>query len=452
MVEDMSDYGHGIGEFCQPGVEESEERDTLVGAIHSLEKTIAGHCHLLNRKNRKDNPGSIKGSIKVPRTDSPSALARPPSSNNVRNMVTTAPPVGGPKGAVRGDKVTVYIRVVFLKIGEIDTLKENFAADAFIQARWREPQLDGQQDMDLDDIEWNKFWNPKIYVENNLGEPKETVWQTMMFNAKGDATVYERRRIKGCFLENLELDEFPFDTQDLTLTVTSERSECELELEEDHSEISSINVQSFVDEQEWKLHSHVETWKRVTTRIYHNSKFKHPAISTSCRASRRPGFFIWNIFLVMLFICSLAFTTFTVDFRKPENRLQLSFILLLTTITFKFVVSQTLPRISYLTYLDKYILTSMGILCGVCMWHSIVPLMENNMPLALTADRCALIVLGSGYFMFHVVFFLYIYFVALKKRWKYNEKDREHKERIKKLQKLNEEETQKAQTRPMEPI
>ncbi len=35
---------------------------------------------------------------------------------------------------------------------------------------------------------------------------------------------------------------------------------------------------------------------------------------------------------------------------KPQNRLQLSFILLLTTIIFKFVVSQTLPRISYLTY------------------------------------------------------------------------------------------------------
>jgi len=33
---------------------------------------------------------------------------------------------------------------VFLKIGEIDTLKENFMADAFVQARWREPILDGQ--------------------------------------------------------------------------------------------------------------------------------------------------------------------------------------------------------------------------------------------------------------------------------------------------------------------
>ena len=33
------------------------------------------------------------------------------------------------------------------------------------------------------------------------------------------------------------------------MTITSERSEADIELEEDSSEISSINVQSFVDEQ-----------------------------------------------------------------------------------------------------------------------------------------------------------------------------------------------------------
>ena len=65
----------------------------------------------------------------------------------------------------------------------------------------------------IDTIDWDNYWNPRIYVENNLGEPKETIWQTLMFNNHGEATVYERRRIKGCFLENLELDEFPFDTQ-----------------------------------------------------------------------------------------------------------------------------------------------------------------------------------------------------------------------------------------------
>ena len=41
-------------------------------------------------------------------------------------------------------QTTVYVQVVFMKLGEIDTIKETFSADVFIQARWREPRLDGR--------------------------------------------------------------------------------------------------------------------------------------------------------------------------------------------------------------------------------------------------------------------------------------------------------------------
>ena len=39
------------------------------------------------------------------------------------------------------------MRVIFLKIGEIDTVKENFAADVFIQTKWKEPALNGHIDV-----------------------------------------------------------------------------------------------------------------------------------------------------------------------------------------------------------------------------------------------------------------------------------------------------------------
>jgi hypothetical protein len=35
----------------------------------------------------------------------------------------------------------VEVRGVFLKIGEIDTLKEQYHADAFIQTKWKDPSL-----------------------------------------------------------------------------------------------------------------------------------------------------------------------------------------------------------------------------------------------------------------------------------------------------------------------
>ena len=55
--------------------------------------------------------------------------------------------------------------------------------------------------------------------------------------------------------------------------------------------------------------------------------------------------------LLQACICSMSFATFTIDFSLPHFRLQTSFILLLTTVTFKFVVNQNLPRIAYLTYM-----------------------------------------------------------------------------------------------------
>ena len=112
-VEDMSDFGHegtgerererGLDDYCQPDLLEGEEgRDTLVGAIHSLEKTIAGHCHLLQRgKNRKDKSGSI---VSTKRNDNGTSLTQ---SNSRPHLPTSQPPltISASKGAIRGDKV-----------------------------------------------------------------------------------------------------------------------------------------------------------------------------------------------------------------------------------------------------------------------------------------------------------------------------------------------------------
>ena len=35
----------------------------------------------------------------------------------------------------------------------------------------------------------------------------------LTYNDKGEAIVIEKRRVKGTFLENLELNDFPFDVQ-----------------------------------------------------------------------------------------------------------------------------------------------------------------------------------------------------------------------------------------------
>lgn len=60
---------------------------------------------------------------------------------------------------------------------------------------------------------------------------------------------------------------------------------------------------------------------------------------------------VWYSFVLQFFISALSMATFAVSPELPQNRLHLSFTLLLTTVAFKFVINQNLPRISYLTYM-----------------------------------------------------------------------------------------------------
>ncbi|KAK2151359.1 hypothetical protein LSH36_366g04034 [Paralvinella palmiformis] len=306
--------------------------------------------------------------------------------------------------------VIVELRVVFLKIGEIDTLKEQYSADTFIQSKWREPLLDNR-------------------TNNVLSETKEATWLTATINNKGEAFVMERRRVRGVFMENLELNDFPLDVQDLTVTITTERPDSEIDIIPDENEMSGINVQTFVDQQEWRLHQHIEVSKRVMTQEYSSSARCHPALSVTCRAARRPGYFYWNVFLVMFFISALSFATFAVSPELPQNRLQLSFTLLLTSVTFKFVINQSLPKISYLTYMDKYVLLSLVMLCVVCVWHAVVTVFcRYGSTFLQKLERDVFIAFVMIYIICHIVFIFWLYFDACKRRRVMKHKDREYME------------------------
>ncbi|CAF1388982.1 unnamed protein product [Adineta ricciae] len=321
------------------------------------------------------------------------------------------------------------VELFFLKIGEIDTLKEQFQAEAFIQARWAEPTLKGTN---IDSFDPNKFWNPLLYVDNSVGDLKNDTWHKVVYDGIDTPMIYEMRKVKGVFLENLELNDFPVDVQDLSITVSTTRTVNEVYLTADTSQLSAINTHAFIDQQEWRLHEHVETSTKFLSNPFTPSQNQHPAFSATCRAARRPGYFYWNVYFLIFFITVMAFATFSVTYNLPQNRLQLSFTLLLTSVTFKWVVVRCLPTISYLTTLDKYVLLSMVMLCTVCVWHAIIAVLPTD--IAPYWDKIAFISFAVIYTLFHVVFFLWMYFVTYRRRREMKRKDREYlKDRLEHL-------------------
>ena len=99
--------------------------------------------------------------------------------------------------------VTLQVCIVFLKVGEIDTIKERFQADAFIEISWEDNSVDPEEDFDP-----RNYWNPEIQIENAIGDVKQEIrYKVECVNDK--ILVYETRSIKGVFWERLELYDFP---------------------------------------------------------------------------------------------------------------------------------------------------------------------------------------------------------------------------------------------------
>lgn len=76
--------------------------------------------------------------------------------------------------------------------------------------------------------------------------------------------------------------------------------------------------------------------------------------------------------MLIFLITALGFVPFAFDPGVPQFRCQVTGLLLLTSVNFRWIVTQRLPSVAYLTSLDKYAIGSLLCLVLFCIWHSII--------------------------------------------------------------------------------
>lgn len=99
--------------------------------------------------------------------------------------------------------VAVQIYLIFLRVGEIDNVKERFQADAYFEASWEDDSVDPDSNFDP-----RQNWEPEIYIENAVGNIKQDI-KYRIERVDKKTRIYEMRNIKGIFWEKLELWDFP---------------------------------------------------------------------------------------------------------------------------------------------------------------------------------------------------------------------------------------------------
>lgn len=206
-----------------------------------------------------------------------------------------------PGGPGETSQREVELRIIFLRVGEIDTLNEKFYAEILVEARWEEPRLcsefsEQKQREEKDFVTPSKFWNPKIYIENALNDPSQAVHykikkevrvesatsssssSTSRVRTSSESTdrfsvdrslinepahlnefinvqfkywIYEYRKLRGYFFEKLELEYFPVDIQSMSIMVTSYRSNKEVRLVPNKRRKSIVNSKVNIDNNIW---------------------------------------------------------------------------------------------------------------------------------------------------------------------------------------------------------
>jgi hypothetical protein len=119
-------------------------------------------------------------------------------------------------------KIIVESRIVFLKIGQIDTRNERYDAEIYLECFWNDDELyeyalgllkpekrDKIESLEaiLTTITYNRefHWSPQLYIENAIGETKEeTLHNLELFEKENNeftVKVREARKIRGIFYE-----------------------------------------------------------------------------------------------------------------------------------------------------------------------------------------------------------------------------------------------------------
>ena len=274
--------------------------------------------------------------------------------------------------------VLVNVRISISSVADIDTVKQEFTCEFFLAATWEEPALKGRYN--AADVDWENKWDPRIYFVNAV-EIKNMQRKHKLIRISGSPypIVQLSYRVAARFKTLFSLRNFPFDHQTLKIEISSKWSDLAVQFDKAPNIPCVLSCSNFLGREEWDLLDHVITRASSTSEdSLKVSLITYSVYTFDFNIRRKYSFYLTNIVFMMFLIALLSFSSFFVNPANTGERLGVILTLLLTAVTFKFVVSQSLPPVSYLTMLDWYVLTSVVFIFLVAMENSLIAKIQTK--------------------------------------------------------------------------
>lgn len=254
---------------------------------------------------------------------------------------------------------TVQVGVQIDQIAQINQKAENFQIVGNLRFEWDEPKLEfdatehGRNfkqytvDSFAKYVDEHGIFAPGFLIQNQQGRRFTQGAEIAVFN-NGHSIYFERFTVT---LQAPEFDfiQYPFDSQKFYLHVDAVMPAGFVRYEplEEYSQLGDQ-----LGEEEWTIE---RSWT-TTDEVAGVTGLPTSRFTFGIEASRHLSFYFLRIFLPLVIIILVSwFTFFLKDYAK---RVDMAVANLLVFVAFNFTISNDLPRLGYLTFIDAIMFTS----------------------------------------------------------------------------------------------
>eukprot|EP01106_Pelomyxa_sp_JSP_P014340 TRINITY_DN453_c0_g1_i5.p1 TRINITY_DN453_c0_g1~~TRINITY_DN453_c0_g1_i5.p1 ORF type:complete len:380 (+),score=86.62 TRINITY_DN453_c0_g1_i5:71-1141(+) len=321
------------------------------------------------------------------------------------------------KRVVRHLQLTVTS--VLLTLNQIDAVGSQFEAELEMEITWKDDNLwrrlasrrlvDTQDHMALDLTQLTMI--PALKFTNALDEVSISNQSAEVIPVSG--IVLYKVKFSGSFSEVMELKRFPFDRQVLHIN-----------FQHDSAKQPKYNVKWSSDTAKPKQECNDREWRGYETKITCKSQIVgEQKMEVLGRAERLSEYFMWNVVFVLFLIVAMSFLTFVIPADNGTDRFGLNLTLVLTSITFKFTIAGYLPKTTYLTLLDKYVLVGFITLFFVVVENTVGAVLSTAT--ARMVDVITASVLAFAWVVINVMMLVGTVFGIFRQKWSLVESSQE---------------------------
>lgn len=250
-----------------------------------------------------------------------------------------------------GGPLVVEVGVYIIDIDEIDDVSQRFSVDLFLEARWNDPRLalpESERKGLKRFISSGEVWTPRAMILNDRGLTPQ-LRDGVEFDDLGNARV--QNRLIGELAADLEFEEFPFDTQRLSIDIVSYYYTVE-EMQFSFSPPVVSRAAEFSIEG-WELK---QLEPELGVLVVPSDGSQLPRLTYSVEAKRASDYYVLTLLVPMSLIIFMAWTVFWLQPNIVPPRIAISTASIFSLIALGVSIRLSLPKISYLTRADVFVL------------------------------------------------------------------------------------------------